>query len=105
VHEPTLLVPLVEPANAYAVADAEWHASGHGEIVRNKHRLAAAQPDHEALVPGAMYVVRNEPHDETGLLDPGVGVTLAVGIANGLPRKKSAADRPWAAAPYCVDRS
>ena len=90
VHEPAQVVPLVHTAKIDTITQPDGNPSGQVYVVCNKHRLAILQSQYEPLVPSAVIVVRDQPFDEPGALDPGAGVPLAVEIADAISTRRSA---------------
>ena len=46
----------------------------------NQHGLATRQLQDKPLVPGAVVIVRDQPDDEAGVLDPAIVVRLFVAL-------------------------
>ena len=78
VQESAEIVPFVQAAHAHAVAHAEWHAFSKVGVVGDQQGLAIADVDDEALVPGAIMVIRQKAADEARDFDPPPVVGLAV---------------------------
>jgi hypothetical protein len=87
VDRATLGIPLVDAAERHDIAYGETSdARGDVDVVRDEERLAGVQTQDEALVPGALVVVREDPDDGTLALDLEVG---RVGVEG--PRERSVA--------------
>jgi hypothetical protein len=78
VHEATVLIPFVDAAKCDPVTQADWHAQREFEVVRDQQSLAPGQLHYEALVPGAIVIVRDQSHHEARVLDPAIVIPLVV---------------------------
>ncbi len=77
VHEPSLLVVLVDPSEPDLVTDSERHPPCEIEVVGDQQRLVADLDD-EALVALSVVVVRQQANNPAGVLDPLAVVAFAV---------------------------
>jgi len=78
VHKTAEIVPLVNAADAHAIAEADRNALGHVEVVCNQERLAARETQDEALVTGIVPVIGEQSRDDTDVFDPAPVVPLCI---------------------------
>ena len=64
------VIPLVHAAHLNAIPQAERHAVGEIDIVRDQQRPATANIDDEALVTGTVVVITQQAADEARDFDP-----------------------------------
>ena len=78
VQQAAEVVPLVQAAHPHAVTHAKGHAVSNFDVVRHEQRLPIADVDYEALVAGAVLIVRQKAADEARDFNPPPVFGLAV---------------------------
>lgn len=85
VHEPAKVVPFVHSADLDAVSQPNRDALRQVDVMRNQQRLAIAHVDDEALVAGAVIVVRQQSRNDTPNVDPRSRVAFAEAFVQTVP--------------------
>ncbi len=76
VNQSAEVIPLVHTPELDTVSESHRHPLCNVYVVSNEERLPIADIENKTLVPRTVAIVRQEPADDPGSLDPGTGVTL-----------------------------
>lgn len=76
VQESTKVIPLVHAPHVHPVAHAERHALRKIDVVGDEQGPAITDVDDEALVAGAVVIIRQQASDEAGHFDPLAFITF-----------------------------
>ncbi len=82
VNEAAEVIPFVDAAELDAIAQPDGNSSGQVNVVCDQQRLSATEPDDEALMARAVVVILEQAYDAARVLDPAVGVRLAIALLN-----------------------